>query len=130
MSKKLSSCSDKVAELKTESVSFVEEDAVVVLTFRGLFLVALKFLDAVVRKVEIDPVESKSSCSFAIVSAGVVAPDISISILVSGKIRSVSNVRIFAISWSALVITLSVVLSHQASLDLSIAPSVKNLLNL
>jgi len=74
-------------------VSFVEEDAVVALPFLDLFLMALDVLVAVVQKVKIDLVESRSSCSFAIVSAGVVFPDISISIRVSRKMRSVSNVE-------------------------------------
>jgi len=63
------------------------------------------------------------------VSAGVVAPDMSISTFVSGKIKSVSKVRIFAISWSAFATMLRVLASHQASLDHSIAPSVKILWN-
>jgi len=116
--------SEKVAKLKTKSVSVVE-DAVVV-----LFLIVQDILVAIVQKVEIDPIDRRSSCIFTIVSASIVAPDMSISTQVLGKIRSVSDIKMFAISWSAFVMTLNVVESHQASLDHSIMPSLKNLLNL
>jgi len=57
-----------------------------------LFCVALDCLVATVAmdwKVETEPVYNKLSCIFAIVSAGVVAPDMSSSSLVSGNIRLV-----------------------------------------
>jgi len=54
----------------------------------------------------------------------------SISNLVSGKIRSVLYIKILAISWSALVTMHRVLVFHQASLAHSIVPSVKNLWNL
>jgi len=95
-----------------------------------LFRVARDVLVAVVRNVEIELAERRSSWILAIVSAGVVAPDKSMIILVAGNIRSVSNVRIFSISWSAFVTMHRDVASHHASLDLSMAPSVKNLWNL
>jgi len=129
----LRSFSEKVTKLKTELVSVVEASVPVCVLFcDGVFFGTREVLDAlvaVILKVEIDLVDSRSSCIFAIVLAGVVVPDMSISTLVSGKMRSMSNVSIFAISWSALVTMLRVLASHQASFECSIAPSVKNLLS-
>jgi len=103
----LRSFSEKVTKLNTELVLVVEvSEAIFVLVHFSLFLVAHEVHVIVVLNVEIKPVDNKSSCIFAIVSAGVVAPDIPSSSLVSGKIRSVSKVRMFAISWLALLLHL------------------------
>jgi len=92
--RRLRSHSEKVAKLKAKSVLVVEEVTVVpVFIFLMLFLGAWDVFVAVVWKVEIDPVKKRLSCIFAIVSAGVVAPGISISTLVSGKIKPCWTLR-------------------------------------
>jgi len=92
-----------------------------------LFCVALDIFVTVVWKVEIKLADNRSSCILAIVLAGVVALDKSIIIFVARNIISVLKVNIFSISWSAAVMTHSDAASHHASLDLSMAPSIKNL---
>jgi len=75
---------EKVTELNTESVSVVKVSvACLVWLHFLLFLVALVALVTVVLKVEMDPVERRSSCSFVMVSTGVIAPDISSSNFIS-----------------------------------------------
>jgi len=85
--------SDRVTKLMMESVLVV---AVVfdfgVLVLEELFLVTqVCFIVAVAVdwNVEIEPVDSRLSCIFAMVSAGVFTPTISKSSCVSGKMRSV-----------------------------------------
>jgi len=82
----LRSFSEKVTKLNTKSVLVVEasETFLVLLGFL-LFLVALDALLVVVQNVEIEPVDSRSSCIFAMVSAQIDAPDMSISKLLSRK---------------------------------------------
>jgi len=82
---------------------------------------------AIDQKVEMDPVDSKSSWILAIVKARVDDPKISGSTLVSGKMKSVSYIKMFVIFWSALVAMHRASVSHHASFALSIALSVKNL---
>jgi len=86
--------SDKVTKLITKSVSVVA----VALDF-GIFAQEVLFwvawvcfivAVAVDLNVDINPVDNKSSCIFAMVLASVVAPTISRSNLVYGDIRSVS----------------------------------------
>jgi len=98
--------SEKETKLNTKSVSVVEASG----AFWGLlhlllFLVALDAFVAVVLNVEIEPVKSRLSWIFTIVSARVVAPDMSISTFVSRKIKSVSKVRMFAISLTIVTMT-------------------------
>ncbi len=85
--------SDKVTKLITESVLV---DAVafdfVVFAREVLFLAAWVCFIVVVAmdlNVDIDPVDNRSSCIFAMVLASVFAPAISRSSLVSGKMRSI-----------------------------------------
>jgi len=86
--------SDRVTKLITESVSVVAVAFdLVVLVLEELFLVAQDCFIVVVavdQNVKIEPVDSRLSCIFAMVSAGVFAPTISKSNCVSGKMRSVS----------------------------------------
>jgi len=128
------SLSEKVTKLITVSVSVLEWLADLVGDLVMLFCIALDCLVASVAddwKVEMEPVDNRLSWIFVIVSAGVVAPDMSSSSLVLGKIRSVLYARMLVISWSAFITTMhSVSVSHQASHAHSIAPSVKNLWNL
>ncbi len=99
--------SENVTELNTKSV-LVDEATEAFLFFEHLllFFVVLIAAVAAVQNVEIKPVNRRLSCIFAIISAGVVAPDMSSSTLVSGKIRSVSKVSIFAISCLLLLLHL------------------------
>jgi len=86
--------SDRDTELVTKSVSVVAVAFDLgVLVLEELFLVAqVCFVVAVAvdQNVKIEPVDSRSSCIFMMVSAGVFAPTISKSNCVSGKMRSVS----------------------------------------
>jgi len=71
--KKLRALSENVAKLSIESVLVVEEATVMPgFAFLALFLGVQDVLVAVVLKVDIDP-DSKSSCIFVIMSAGVVS---------------------------------------------------------
>ena len=125
------SFSENVTELNTELVLVDEaSEAFLGLECLSRFFVVCVAIVVAVWNVEIELVERRSSWIFAIISAGVVALDMSNSTLVSRKIRSMSKVRIFAISWLAFVTMQRVVASHQASFECSIMPSVKNLWNL
>jgi len=120
--------SERVTELVNDSESVAFVLALIVFGRALLHLIACVLVVAVVavdRKVEMEPVKSKSSWILVIVEAGVDNPKISSSTLVSGKMRSVSYVKMFVISWSAFVATHRASVSHHASFALSIAPSVK-----
>jgi len=85
---------DRVTKLMTESVSVVAVAFDLGCLFlEELFRVAwdcFVVTVAVDRNVEIEPVDKRPSCIFAMVSAGVFAPTKSRSNCVSGKMRSVS----------------------------------------
>jgi len=101
--------SDKVTQLVTESVSVaVFAFGFVVFECIVLHLIAHVLVVADIAnewKVEIDMVNNKSSWIIAIMDAGVEAPNISNSTLVSGKIRSVLYINKLVISWSAFIAT-------------------------
>ncbi len=122
--------SEKVTKLITMLVLVLElVDDFVGFDLIMLFHIALDCLVAAIAndwKVEMEPVDNRSSWIFAIVLAGVVALDMSSSSLVLRKIRSVLYARMLDISWSAFVTMHSTSMSHQASCVHLIAPSVKN----